>query len=93
MRGVHHHLWKGGRWTHPEGYIYVLAREHHRANSQGYVYEHILIIEKVLGRKLRKGEVVHHINHKKNDNRPENLMIFKTNVKHLAHHRKESHAN
>lgn len=87
MRGPNHHNWQGGRFRHPEGYVYVLRREHPRANRGGYVYEHILVAEGMTGRTLTKGEVVHHINGVKHDNRPENLLVFKTNQEHLAHHR------
>lgn len=37
--------------------------------------EHVLIAESVLGRKLKKGECVHHINQVKTDNRHENLLV------------------
>lgn len=52
------------------------------------VHEHRLVAEKMLGRKLKKGEVVHHINMDKNDNRPENLIVFNSQADHLAWHRK-----
>lgn len=51
------------------------------------VFEHREIMEKHLGRKLKKGEVVHHINNKRNDNKIENLMLFPNNKAHLAYHR------
>lgn len=68
--GEGHHQWRGGRWTTKEkGYVYLtLPGNTHRA-------EHVLIAEQVLGRRLKKNEVVHHINADKMDNRNDNLLI------------------
>jgi hypothetical protein len=59
--------------------------EHPRA-VRGYVREHILVASEAMGRPLRPGEVVHHINENMQDNRRENLLVFKNNGYHLAHH-------
>ena len=59
-----------------KGYIAVWNPSHPRASKAGYILEHRLVIEKVLGRFLKPSEVVHHLNHKKDDNRPENLEVM-----------------
>lgn len=59
---------------------------HHRADSTGCVYEHIIVAEEKLGRLLNDGECVHHINKVRNDNIKENLIVFKTIADHTAFH-------
>lgn len=59
--------WKG-RCLMKNGYI--------RISIQGErVYEHRYKIEKMLGRKLKRNEVIHHKNGNKTDNRIGNLLI------------------
>lgn len=45
-------------------------------NWNGYVYEHIFIATKWLKRKLRKNEMVHHLNGNRLDNRKSNLLVI-----------------
>ena len=51
------------------------------------VHEHRVIAESMLGRPLRKGEVVHHIDFNKRNNDTKNLMVFKNQKEHLEWHR------
>lgn len=85
-----HPNWKGGRTTDKDGYVLIYMPDHPRARRLGrreprYVLEHILVMEEKLGRPLRPGEVVHHINSVRDDNRPENLQSFLSNADHLRH--------
>lgn len=69
-----HPRWNGGK-TIIRGYIGIKTPGHPRANDKGYVYEQIIVAEKVLGKPLPKGALVHHINENPSDNRNENLVI------------------
>lgn len=99
--GQGHPEWRGGVISVKHGYRKVYCPDHptcarvnaHRAakanggyyRKQVYVWEHRLVMEKVLGRYLEPHEVVHHINGIRDDNRPENLIVFRSNAEHLAH--------
>ena len=62
----------------PSGYILVYMPDHPRSYTcrsyNGWVYEHILVVEKKLGRALRKNEEVHHLDLRRSNNAPENLL-------------------
>lgn len=70
-----HPSWKGGVRISSSGYIERRLPNHHRARSNGYVFEHILVAEEKIGRHLEHNEQVHHKNKIKTDNRPENLEV------------------
>jgi hypothetical protein len=66
--------WKGGRsLRYKPGYMSVYTGVKNGIST--YRTEHLLISERVLGRRLRCGEVVHHINGDKLDNRNCNLLL------------------
>lgn len=85
--------WKGGRIIQ-NGYKYILMPDHPKAKAKkGYIAEHVLVMEKKLGRHLKKGELVHHINENKLDNRLQNLKLFKNRLEHINFHAKERRKN
>jgi len=71
--------WNGGKIDR-SGYTYVKV-------DRKYMAEHRLIYEKNTGMKLKRGEVIHHINGNRKDNRFENLRWFPTAGMHsrIAH--------
>ena len=82
--GPAHPGWRGGRFL-VGGYWYVWGPDHPNATKAGYVAEHRLLMSEKLGRPLLPGEVVHHIDANPQNNAPENLELFPSNGKHLAH--------
>jgi hypothetical protein len=61
---------------------------HRVLDKDGKEYpEHRLMIELALNRRLKRGEVVHHVNGSIQDNRFENLCLFEKEKYHLAYHR------
>ena len=80
----HHQKWESGRMLDKHGYVRVFAPLHPRASSSvGYVFEHRLVMEVVLGRYLLPGEVVDHEDDHPQHNWPGNLRLFASNADHL----------
>lgn len=61
------------------GYVFLSLPNHPNADSQGKVYEHVVIMSQQIGRALLPEETVHHKNGVKDDNRPENLELWASN--------------
>ena len=84
--GIKHPRWNGGKYKRKDGYIVIYSPNHPKIKKNPYILEHILVMEKYLGRYLKPEERVHHINNKRADNRIENLRLFSTNSEHCIFH-------
>lgn len=84
QRGDLNHQFKGGETVRSDGY--VLQR-----GTRAKPLLHRVIAERVLGRPLRPGEVVHHINRNRSDNRPGNLLICTQEYHMQLHARMRKH--
>jgi len=78
--GDQSHHWKGGKRKSRGGYrIYVDIRK--------WIYEHRMIVEKQLGRKLKTEETIHHIDGDCFNNTLSNLFLCANNIEHgLLHY-------
>lgn len=64
---------------------YIRIGRYHPTNTHGFEeYEHRLIMEKVLGRNLTAGEIIHHIDGNKSNNNIENLWLCNHSLHRLA---------
>ncbi len=77
--------WKGGI-SKRNGYITLLKHNHPKADRDGYVYEHIFVMEKHIGRALTSEEEIHHIDENKTNNRINNLYLCKDYGEHMQIH-------
>jgi len=83
LAGENNPSWKGGSYIEPEkGYRMIRMPEHHRARANGYVLEHIVVAETVLGRRLKPNEEVHHKDRDRANNDPANLQIYDSHLEH-----------
>lgn len=67
-------------------YKAIYTPTHPRKLQNGCVYEHVLIAEEKLGRYLKDGEIVHHLDMDKMNNSPENLIVFINQAEHAKFH-------
>ena len=78
----------GHKKKRSDGYTSIYFPDHPQSSGDGYIMEHVLVMEAVIGRHLTEDECVHHINGKKDDNRAENLKLM-TKSEHMSYHSKK----
>lgn len=76
QKGEKHPRWIGGKLITPLGYRILHSTSAGLRSKYRYIFEHRFVMEKHLGRPLKKYEVVHHKNGNKLDNRIENLELL-----------------
>lgn len=67
------------------GYKMIYLPIHPHCDGKGYIREHILVMEKYLGRYLTEDEIVHHIDENKLNNDINNLKLM-TKYEHKCYH-------
>jgi hypothetical protein len=68
------HTKNGGKHIDHRGYV-VVGRFHPENDHEETVYEHKLVMEQHIGRKLKPGEIIHHIDNVKSNNDIDNLFL------------------
>lgn len=85
-RGFNHPRWNAGQIGSEHGYIKVrVGKGHPLADPNGYAYEHLIVWVSAGNLLPRAGEVLHHKDEDKTNNRIENLEL-KTRQEHSREH-------
>ena len=80
--------WKGGRTITQHGYVLIrVGAKHHLSDVRGYAYEHRIVAEAIVGRRLFPGEQIHHLNGNRQDNRKSNIVVAESLARHRFLHR------
>lgn len=68
------------RYLDTNGYVLVYIPDHPKTiqsgSFKGYVYEHIVVAERLVDRPIMSGEVVHHLDKNRSNNSPDNLLVI-----------------
>jgi hypothetical protein len=69
----------GSKWIDASGYVRVKVV----AGKGRWRLEHVIIMEQKIGRSLRPGEIVHHIDGCRTNNAPDNLYLCRDAKHHM----------
>jgi hypothetical protein len=86
-RGIQSPAWKGGKCVKGDGIVLIFAPWHPNAFKSGYLMEHVLVASQALGRPLKRGEIVHHLDTNKANNKSNNLLVCTQSYHIFLHHR------
>ena len=91
LKGPAHPAWKQGFQIDRDGYVRTYAPDHPFPRKGGYVLEHVRIMELHLGRRMERGEVVHHIDHDRRNNALGNLEVKRAGEHSRMHRLEDTH--
>lgn len=86
LSGENSPKWKGGVCITNSGYRMIREPSHPKADKDGYVLEHRVVMEFVLGRLLTDDDVVHHRDLNRQNNISTNLFVFPNSSAHTSFH-------
>lgn len=78
----------GHKKVRTDGYIAIYFPDHPKSSKEGYIMEHVLVMEALIGRHLTDEECVHHIDGDRANNKKENLKLT-TKSEHMSYHSSE----
>ena len=87
LRGEKNPRWKGNEIIRTDGRILIYKPNHPNVGVKSYMRRSRLVAEKVLGRYLKRDEVVHHFNENVSDDQNCNLLVCSKSYHAWLHHR------
>lgn len=88
-KGVSSPSWCGGIQHSGNGALYQVAHNHPRSDKRGRVYQHVLMVEKVLGKLLPLLVVIHHVDGDRSHNENSNFVVCENQGYHNFLHRRK----